>query len=164
MKQSKKQRTQRSLLERHTHDIDLPLSIPAFIELALTSIKLHIGHLERDGNIGLSSKQNILEVIIGSLNLLLIRRHKPILRLRVGLDLRVLYLEQDAFAVGLVVLLFLEPVDRFADFYCSELLLLFLVCLRRDDSVAGLSCHTTSEVGLVLLALRVGHVAALVGM
>lgn len=65
--------------------------------------------------------------------------------------------------LSLLILLLLEPIDGFADFHCSQFLLL-LVSLWCDDSVSSLAGYSSGEVGLVLLALGVGEVTALVGV
>ena len=82
-----------SLLKRKTHDINLPLSIPTFVEFALTRVQLHIRYLERNRHIRLSRKQYVLEVIVRRLDLLLVGGHKTVLGFGVRLDLRVLDLE-----------------------------------------------------------------------
>ena len=62
----------RPILERDEHDVDLTFVVPVLVELSLAFIEFQVRNFECDRNIGFGCDEQELEVPVGRLDLLLV--------------------------------------------------------------------------------------------
>lgn len=140
----------------------LRVPVPVRPELALRLLHLPTGHLERDRLVGLSSEQQVLPLAVWRLNLLLVRGHEAMARHNHVRDLWVVDLEEQTLLATARIPLLRHPVAGTTDFH--ELLRLHARLVRSETlrRLFRFLGGPPGEIRLMLLALRVGQVAALV--
>jgi hypothetical protein len=134
-----------------------------------------IGNLERNGLVWIRSKEQQLPRRRGREQTLLKRRHESMSRLRAVLNLGILNLKQQRMTARLDIKLLRDTIRRPTDNNTTPLLLCSVGvgdcgCARvREKRVANISTTrlelcTTSQIGLMSLALRVRQIVAFVVM
>ena len=148
--------------ERKLEEKLFRVPVPISPELALGLFNLPARHLKCNRLIWLGSEQQVLPLAVWRFDLLFVGGHEPMTRHDVVLNLRVVDLEQKTLLSASRIPLLGDSIAGTSDFH--KLLGLHAgfirsQALRRFLSLLG---GTTSEIRLMLLALRVGQVAAFV--
>ena len=156
-------RLRRLGLERELQEELLGLGIPVGPELVVGLLDLATRHLEADRLVGLGREQQVLPLLVGRLDVLLVGGHEAVSRQHTVGYLRIVDLKEQALLLGVRIALLGDFVARAADLDKLAYVDRGLGDGRRlRRSVGLLLGGATSQIRLVLLALGVRQIAALV--
>mmetsp|Transcript_4139 Transcript_4139/g.10620 ORF Transcript_4139/g.10620 Transcript_4139/m.10620 type:complete len:203 (-) Transcript_4139:71-679(-) len=146
--------------------VDFLVRLPVCERPRIARLRFHleVGHLERDGLVGLGRTDEVLVLFVPGLDLLLVARHEPVPGRGALLDLGVVHLEQEAALLALLAVLLGHPVPGPADLDCLPRVYLLLRPEPRGGLrvLRGLPRRPLGQVLLVPLALGVREVVPLV--